>query len=258
MGKKSEKADKKGALDKHCQHSLCFVKYNNSSAYVRKMVCQENFFNYMMQHLAIDLLSDYLKEKSISSKWRTLGKKINSPNGRLKSRKKHFADFTLHPAMKSDRKKYEEWKKTKTKLAEEINILESNLNTLKMKQKGIDKYIKVIDLPEDEAFQQLSSSKKHLVDTVKMIAYRTETAMANLISKECGSLEQARALLRDVFISEAGMIPDDDNKTLTVKLHNLSTRAMDKKLDQLLPFLNEAEMKYPGTNMTIRYQRIGE
>ena len=226
--------------------------------------CQENFFNYMMQHFAIDLLSDYLKEKVpdtekvISSKWRTLEKKINSLNGKLKSRKSRFADFTLHPAMESDRKKYEEWEKTKTELAEEIDILESNLSSIKMEQKGIDKYIKVIDLPEDEAFQQLSSSKKHLVDTVKMITYRTETAMANLISKECGSLEQARALLRDVFVSEADLIPDDDNKTLTVRLHNLSTHAMDKKLDQLLPFLNDAEMKYPGTNMTIRYQRIGE
>jgi len=44
--------------------------------------CQENFFSYMMQHYAIDLLSDYLKEKVpdtemvVSSKWRALEKRL--------------------------------------------------------------------------------------------------------------------------------------------------------------------------------------
>jgi len=225
--------------------------------------CQENFFNYMMQHFAIDLLSEYSKEavpdteKVISSKWRTLTKEINSMNGRIKSCKSRFAGLTLNPAMENNKKNYDEWIKTKSGLAEEINILENKLKTLKNEQKNTDKHIKVIDLPEDEIFQRLASSKKHLVDTVKMIAYRAETAMANLIAKECGSLEQARALIRDVFTSEADLIPDDENKILNVRLHNLSTKAMDKKLDSLLSCLNDAEMKYPGTNLTLRYTRIG-
>jgi hypothetical protein len=39
----------------------------------------------------------------------------------------------------------------------------------------------VIDLSEEESFQAFSSSKKHLIDTIKMIAYRAEIAMANII-----------------------------------------------------------------------------
>jgi len=78
-------------------------------------------------------------------------------------------------------------------------------------------------------FQQLASSKKNLVDTVKMVAYRAETAMACTIVKECGTLEQARALVRDVFTSEADLIPDTEAQQLTVRLHNLSTRALDSK-----------------------------
>jgi len=226
--------------------------------------CQENFFNYMMQHFAIDLLSDYDKEsvpdtkKVISSKWRTLEKKVNSLNGKLKSRKSRFGDLTLNPAMEDNRKNYLEWVKTKTDLAEEINIIENELRISKAERKVADKYIKVVDLPEDEIFQQLASSKKHLVDTVKMISYRAETAMANLISRQCGTLEQARALIRDVFVSEADLIPDEEKKILTVRLHNLSTHALDKKLDHLLICLNEAEMKYPGTDFILQYQRIGK
>ncbi|HBM14921.1 MAG TPA: hypothetical protein DD381_01005 [Lentisphaeria bacterium] len=47
-----------------------------------------------------------------------------------------------------------------------------------------------------------------------MVAYRAETAMANLIVKECGTFEQARALLRDVFLSEADLIPELKEKIL--------------------------------------------
>ncbi len=225
--------------------------------------CQENFFNYMMQHYAIDLLSDYLKEKVpdtemvVSSKWRALEKKINSLNGRLKARKNRFADLTLHPAMEDNIKKYKEWEKTKIELAEEIKILETELIVFKTERKTIEKHIRVIDLSEEESFQALSSSKKHMVDTIKMIAYRAETAMGNIIWKECGTLEQARSLIRDVLASEADIIPDKHAKLLTVRLHNLSTRAMDRKLDKLLSVLNEAKMKYPCSDLTLRYERIG-
>lgn len=226
--------------------------------------CQENFFNYMMQHYAIDLLSDYLKEKVpdtemvVSSEWRALEKKINSLNGKLKARKSRFADLTLHPAMEDNIKRYKEWEKTKVEIVEEINILESNLTALKAERKTLEKHIRVIDLSDEESFQALSSSKKHLVDTIKMIAYRAETAMANIIWKECGTLEQARALIRDVLASEADLIPGKHAKILTVRLHNLSTRAMDRKLDQLLQVLNEAKMKYPCSDLTLQYERLGE
>ena len=126
------------------------------------------------------------------------------------------------------------------------------------KQEKTPKYIIISDLPKNEQFKSLDNSKKNLVDAVKMIAYRSETAMANIIAKECGSLAKARALLRDVFVSEADILPDNKNKILTVRLHNLSTRALDKKLDKLIEHLNTSNIKYPGTNMLLRYSRIQE
>jgi hypothetical protein len=225
--------------------------------------CQENFLGYMMQHFAIDLLSDYLKEKVpdtkkvISPKWRALEKKINSLNGKLKTRKARFTDLTLNPAIEGNTKRYREWVKTKTELLEEIQIIETDLNKFKEKQKSMEKYIKVSELPKKEIFRTISPSKKHLVDTVRMVAYRAETAMANLIAKQCGSLEQARALLRDVFTSEADLIPNTKNMTLTVRVHNLSTCAMDERLDLLISALNDTKIKYPGTNMVLCYERLG-
>ncbi|MCF7791746.1 MAG: hypothetical protein K9L78_02075 [Victivallales bacterium] len=40
-----------------------------------------------------------------------------------------------------------------------------------------------------------------------MIAYRTETSMAAVIADKFKSFEQGRALLREVFVTEADLIP---------------------------------------------------
>lgn len=225
--------------------------------------CQENFFNYMTQHFAIDLLNSYLKEdvpdtkKVVSPKWRALEKKINSLNGKLKSRRSRFASLTLHPAAHNDTKKYLEWERTKVELAEEIYLIESELRPIKAEQKDMDKHISVSELPKEESFRAIQSSRKQLTDTIKMIAYRAETAMANLFSAGAGTTKQARALLRDIFASEADLIPDEKNKALIVRLHNLSTRALDDKLDELLLLLNDTSTKYPGTDLTLQYERLG-
>ncbi len=44
---------------------------------------------------------------------------------------------------------------------------------------------------------------------------------------------------------------------LIIRLHNLSTCGLDKKLDKLLQHLNDSKMKFPGTNMELVYERIG-
>jgi len=225
--------------------------------------CQENFFNYMMKHFALDLLADYLKEqvpdteRVVSPEWRKLDKKINSVTGKLKYRQSRFGQLTLHPAEENDIEKYRKWEAAKSELAEDIHALEGELEQLKKVRASMEKYVRVSDLPEEEIFQQLSSSKKNLTDTVKMIAYRAETAMASAIAEECGSLDQARALVRDVFTSEADLIPDYGQHTLTVRLHNLSTRALDRKLDKLIDLLNDSHTTYPGTELILRYSRIG-
>jgi hypothetical protein len=42
-----------------------------------------------------------------------------------------------------------------------------------------------------------------LADTVKMIAYRAETALVGLIRKHLAKEDEARALIRELFVSHA-------------------------------------------------------
>ena len=253
--------------NKHQTSIVCTI-FNRTISFIAAFMfarwCQELFFKYMREHYKFHLMNCYAKkelpdtEKIISSKWRQLEKRKNSINGKLKTRKSRFGDLTLHPTCETNEKKYIEWQKTKEELAEEIHLLETKLEMTKEEQDKQEKYIKISELPEDEYFKEPEPNIKNFTDTIKMISYRTETCMAGIIMKECGTLGAARALLRDVFSSEADLIPDPSKKTLTVRLHNLSTRAMDQKLDVLLEFLNKTKSKYPGTNLVLNYQRIGK
>ena len=64
-------------------------------------------------------------------------------------------------------------------LQEDIETLQRDINALQEKRKQTPHHITVEELPEEARFRQLSSQSKHLLDTLKMIAYPAETAMAN-------------------------------------------------------------------------------
>ena len=55
-------------------------------------------------------------------------------------------------------------------------------------------------------------------------------------------------------MTEADILPDTENNRLTVRVHNASRPAADRALEQLLEHLNNADVKYPGTDMKLVYQ----
>ncbi len=90
-----------------------------------------------------------------------------------------------------------------------------------------------------------------------MIAYRAETAMVQLITGPTVNTSQARRLLQDLFLTEADILPDRENKQLIIRVHNSSRAAADKYLAQLFEHLNQAQIDYPGTDLRLVYQLGG-
>jgi hypothetical protein len=125
-----------------------------------------------------------------------------------------------------------------------------------MSRKETPKHITMAELPDEEQFEALASDKKHLVDTVKMIAYRAETSMAGLIKPYMTDKREARALLRQIFESEADLRPDEVEKTLTVSLHHLSNPVSDRMARELCEQLNATETVFPGTNLRLIYKLV--
>jgi hypothetical protein len=224
---------------------------------------QENFFGYMMEHFAIDLLNEYRTEEIpetkrpvVNPKWRELDRQKRSVKSKLTHRQARFAALTLHP--ESDEAARAKWEQQKAELVEAIEQFEKELTDLNSKLKETPSHLAWDALPEAEKFQRLAPSRKQLVDTVKLIAYRAETAMASIVRESLARTDDARSLLRDLFRSEADLVPDVEQQVLRVHVHPMSNPRSNRAIAHLLDHLNAAEFTYPGTNLQLVYSLAGE
>jgi hypothetical protein len=223
--------------------------------------CQENFFKYMTENFDIDGLVSYTKEIISDTKmlvnpaYKQLESELKSLNGKLSKQKTLFANLTLKEEPEKG-KKLERSIAKKAEIHEEIKGLEAQIITIKDKKKNVDRKITFASLPQTEKFSNAINVRKHFMDNIKMIAYRAETGMYNMIKNRLSHPDEGRKLLQLIYTSDADLIPDYTNKTLTVKLHNLNYRRDDKVVQYLCEKLNETETEFPGTDLKIIYQLV--
>jgi hypothetical protein len=96
--------------------------------------------------------------------------------------------------------------------------------------KAFAKHITWGQLDEKDKFLRLLPGRKHLMDTIRMIAYRAETAIVGLITGLTVASPAARRLLHDLFVTEADILPDPKNKQLNIRVHSASRSADNRDL----------------------------
>ncbi len=224
--------------------------------------CQENFFAYAMHHFPIEILADNKKEvfsgteKVVNPAWREATRQRNTLNGKITRRQGKFMNKDSEKAACSDHRDHEKWEQKKAELLEEIQELQAEKEALAAKLKDTPKHITWDDLCEEDKFMKLPSGRRRLINTVGMITYRAETAMISMMDNSKLSTTDARAILQGLFTSPADLFPDEDNGTLTVRVHTASTPAVNRHLAFLFNELNESETVYPGTNLTMRFTTL--
>ncbi len=224
--------------------------------------CQENFFHYMMEHFAIDLLSEYrtdeipdTKRPVVNPRRRDLNRQKQSIKSKLTTRRARFAALTMHP--ESDESAQAKWEKRKAELVEEIQQFEHQLTEVETQMRATPHHLEWKDMPEPEKFRRLAPSRKQLVDTVRMIAYRAETAMASVVREAMARGDDARSLLRDLFRSEADLLPELEQQIMRVHVQPTSNPRSNRAIAHLLQHLNDAEFTYPGTYLRLVYSIVG-
>ena len=222
---------------------------------------QENFFKYMMKHFDIDGLVSYLKEivsdtkQLINPAYRKLESEKKKLNGKITRRKAEFATLTLKEQDIEDNK-MKKYLVKKAGILEEIEQLYNKILIVKSQIKETERKITFAQLSENEKFTNAINVRKHFMDTIKIIAYRSETAMYNIIGKHMGHPDEARQLIRQIYQSDADIKPDYENKKLMVYLHKLNHWKDDKVIEILCNELNETETNFPGTDLVINYKMV--
>ena len=219
---------------------------------------QENFFKYMREHFGLDALVQYGTEEIpatvtvLNPVWRELNRQVRQKQAECKSLQKLQQNVGLaQPLSEAAVRHYEQHQ---GQLQARIEQLQPALEQFKQQRKQTPRQIAVQDLPEPDRFTQLRTERKYFLDTIKMIAYRAETSMASTLREKLKRSDDARALLRQIYDTEADLMPDLEAKTLTVHLHHLTQAAHDTAVRYLCDELTATETIFPGTHLRLVYK----
>jgi len=216
--------------------------------------CQENFFAYMMQHYDIDGLIQYGTGAVpgtllvVNPVWRNLDREVKKALQKVRT---FAAKLGMHKSLDEGGAIQK-----KAEYVQDMQAAQLELEQLRAKRKQTKRKVTIDSLAEDQRPSQLLPLNKQLTDTVKMIAYRAETAMVGILRRHLINEENARALIRELFVSSADIEPDDLANTLTVRIHRMASPAHDKAVSALLDDLTELEFCHPETGAKMIFRLV--
>jgi hypothetical protein len=221
---------------------------------------QENFFRYMREEYALDHLVtndiepadvERLVPNPVKKEKRKLIKKLKRE---LEELKKEYGDKAFQndemrrPTMRGFNIANPGYKKKILNLEKEIGQSETDL-------KQIPDRIAIKQLLAEHEIVRLETERKMFTDGIKMICYRAETCLLNLIGPFFSrNNDEGRAFLKSVFQHPADIIPSEEQGVVTVKFHTMPTPRANHVLKQLCKVMNEECYVYPGTRMTLVFK----
>lgn len=219
---------------------------------------QENFFRYARMNFGLDRLADYRTEEItdpiqvVNPAYRALDSQVRSANGKLSRMLAQFGALNIEENIEAE--KMEPFLAAKCALHEQVEELKTDIARLKVARKATPHYVKIQDLPEADRFRKLATASKHFIDTIKIVAYRAECAMTNIVRELMPKPDQARALIATLHATEADILPDYANKTLTVRLHRSARAHTDAVIAKLCDELSATETVFPRTELRMIFK----
>lgn len=218
---------------------------------------QENFFRYMRHEFALDHLPTTAVEPADPER--------SVPNPAVKEKKHELAKIKArltkaeqaygqeaHDNPEQQRRTVRGFKISHAELGQQIKKLRGWCTQLESQIKALPARVPVREVMDGEPVVRLERERKTITDTLKMVAYRAETQLANLVGPllPCRN-DEARKFMREVFELPADLLPDYDKGTLRLRLHSMSTPRGNRTLEALCGVLNDLDVCYPGTDLRL-------
>lgn len=246
------------------QTSVLTTNYKISMAliafYMFSRWTQENFFRYMRQEYDIDRIMQYGVEELdttimiVNREYNNLSyklKKIRERKARCQAKLYVLVEENVEGEMEQTKKNIEEQSEYRQKLesleAEELEVI--------AQRKQQPYRVSIGEMPEDTRYNKLKMESKHLQNIIKIICYRSESAIANLLAGYYRkSTNEIRALVKSIIFAKADLYPDYQTKTLTVRLNTLATPRDNMAIREIYQTLNDYEAVFPGTDLKLIYK----
>lgn len=220
---------------------------------------QENFFRYMREHFALDaLVSRRVKPvdpaRSVPNpKRRELGKRLASMRLELQTLKTEYGARAFENK-ESRRPTARGFKIANAGLGAQIRELSERCRRLKDRIKGLPKRV-TVGQTKGQKMVSLDPETKHLVDSIKMLAYRAETALVGLLRPAYArTQEEGRTLVQEILGVPADILPDEKAGMLRIRLHGLANPRSNEAVSYLCEQLNELKINYPSTALRMHYE----
>jgi hypothetical protein len=222
--------------------------------------CQENFFKYMRQEYDIDRMLYYAVQE-IDSNVMVVNQRYSKLTQELKKTREKISRnqaklFVLNEEnVSSELETAPEFLGKQLKIKNEIEKLEVvEKQTIALRKEQPYK-IAIKDMPDDERYTKLDMEGKLFQNIIKMICYRSETVVVQIIGADIHTKkEELRSLVKSIIKTKGDLFPDYQNKTLTVKLYTQSNPRCNNALGKLCELLTDSETIYPGTELRLIYK----
>ena len=183
---------------------------------------QENFFRYMIMDYDFDKMIEFGIEaidenkEVVNPQYRQLNyrlKKEKEKTGRLKAKLFPLAEQAIEATLDD----LPQLQRKQIKLLEQIEKHQQTEQQIIEQRSKIPARIKLKDMPDQSRYNKLKQESKMLMNIIKMICYRAETAVANELGAYLiNAIDEKRMIVKQIIQNNADLIPDYQNKTLTV------------------------------------------
>jgi len=220
---------------------------------------QENFFRYMVMDYDFDKMIEYgvqpLDEKKdvVNPQYRKLNhklKKEKEKTARLEAKLLRVAEESVQTELD----KLQPLLQKESNLMEKINQCRVNQQQTLTERDKLPPRITLKEMSDNTRYDQLKPESKMLMNIIRMICYRAETAVANILLENTNNNNEKRMLVKNIIETNADIVEDRENKTLTVTLHSLSANRFNEAAAQLAEVLNQTETIFPDTELKLIFK----
>jgi hypothetical protein len=218
---------------------------------------QENFFKYMIEEFDFDKMINYgievldQNKQVVNPAYSILyqqRKKLIEKRRRLEAHLFEAIEKNIDQSINETKK----WVQKQTDLKEKIEAVQMEISSKEEALSKTPSKVKLADMPETKRYNRLKKESKMFMNTIKMIAYRAETVLVNLIRPFYKNHENdRRQIIQTMLASSANLEPDYEKNILKVIIHSQATPRANKALKHLCDELNQTETSYPQTNLRL-------